>query len=165
MTNSLTLDLVDLTPAQVAEILEFVESLREVVIDEREVDDESWRDAESTGWTRKHVKLMCGHLEERGKDVQRKAFDLAIKQGGFVSRASVYRLGGYDDSRRLNNWTAPFTVAADWLEDEHQLPATAEYPVRAVYDEDVKGFQRALGFEVLPEIVKLVRESKETPSS
>ncbi|ACY24018.1 hypothetical protein Gbro_4905 (plasmid) [Gordonia bronchialis DSM 43247] len=164
MSDSLTLDVGDLTPEQVADILRFVASLREAEIDEREVDDGSWRDAVSTGWTLAHVTLLREHLEERGKDVQLAAFDLAIKQGGFVSRASVYRLGDYDDSRRLNNWTAPFVVAADWLEDEHGL-TSPEYPVWAVYDPDMKGFQRALGFEVLPEIVKLVREDQESSSN
>ncbi|UOG23806.1 hypothetical protein MTX80_23085 (plasmid) [Gordonia amicalis] len=161
MSTSLTLDVGDLTPEQVAEIVRFVAALRESEIDEHEVDDGSWRDAESTGWTLEHVRLLRQHLEERGKNVQLAAFDLAIKQGGFVSRASVYRLGGYDDSRRLNNWTAPFVVAADWLEDEHGLPHDTSYPVSTYYDPEVKGFQRALGFEVLPEIVKLVRENEE----
>ncbi|MGV9860968.1 hypothetical protein ACWDTD_20285 [Gordonia sp. NPDC003425] len=165
MSDSLTLDVADLTPEQVADILRFVASLREAEIDEREVDDGSWRDAVSTGWTLDHVTLLREHLEERGKDVQLAAFDLAIKQGGFVSRASVYRLGGYDDSRRLNNWTAPFVVAADWLEDEHGLPHDTDYPVSTFYDPGVKGFQRALGFEVLPEIVKLVREDQEGSSN
>ena len=51
MSDSLTLDVGDLTPEQVADILRFVASLREAEIDEREVDDGSWRDAVSTGWT------------------------------------------------------------------------------------------------------------------
>ncbi|MFC8314215.1 hypothetical protein ACFUEJ_11395 [Gordonia sp. NPDC057258] len=164
MYDTLTLDVGDLTPEQVAEILRFVASLRDVETDEREVDDDSWRHAKSTGWTLEHVTLLREHLEDRGKDVQLAAFDLAIKHGGFVSRASVYRLGDYDDSRRLNNWTAPFVVAADWLEAKHGL-TSPEYPVRAVYDDEVKGYQRALGFEVLPEIVKLVREDQEGSSS
>lgn len=161
--ESLTLDVAELSPEQVAELLAFARSLAldGPALEERELDDESWRDAELTGWELRHVELLREHLASRGKVVQLGAFDLAIEQGGFVSRASVYRLGEYESSRRLNNWTAPFIVASDWLEDEHGLPSDTLYPVSAVYNEDISGYQRALGFEVLPEIVRLVRESTE----
>ena len=164
--ESLTLDVSDLTPSQVAQLLEFARQLSTEGGGESpggdEVDDEAWRTAPSTGWTLKHVELLREHLKSRGKTVQLNAFDQAIARGGFISRDSVYRIGGYDPARRLNNWTAPFTVASNYLEDEHGLPSTADWPIETEYGDGGPQYRPAIGFRVTAEIVKLVREAAET---
>ncbi|WP_310952167.1 hypothetical protein [Gordonia westfalica] len=159
----------DFSPEQVAEVLRFVASLREsehgdeeYIVVEDEVDrEELWRDADPEGWTLEHVDLLRERLRERGNDVQLAAFDLAIKQGGFVSRASVFRVGGYGSSRRLNNWIGPFNKVFGELVKDHGLDSNV-LPVGAVYDPEPTGYQRVLGYRVHAGIVRLVREREES---
>ncbi len=157
MADELKLNLTDLQPGQVADLLEQVREYREKnAIDERSEDDGSWREAESTGWTREHVELLRDHLKQRGKTVQLDAFDAAVRNGGFVSRDEVYRLGGYQPSRKLNNWTAPINNFSETLVQTHGLPEDAAWPIVTEYGEG-SGYRPAIGFSVAPEIVKLLR--------
>lgn len=158
--ESLTLDISDLTPEQVSSVLEFARSLAEDRPVE-DVDDESWRTASSTGWTLDHIDLLRDHLRNRGKTVQLMVFDEAIRCGGFIPREAVYKIGGYDPGRRLNNWTAPFTVATNYLVDDCELPEDADWPVETEYGDGGPQYRPAIGFRVLPEIVKLARVAAE----
>lgn len=155
MPDTITLDLEGLLPSQILSLLEQARAYRALNV-QGEQDDESWRDAESTGWTKKHVDLLRENLKTRGKSVQLEAFDLAVKSGGFVSREQVYVIGGYAPTRKLNNWTAPFSNFAEVLVEEHGLAEDAAWPVETEYG-DGTGFRPAIGFSVAPEIVKLLR--------
>lgn len=156
MSDTLTLDLEGLLPHQVVSLLEQARDFRAQNTTTADVDDESWRDAESTGWTKKHVELLRANLKTRNKTVQLEAFDLAVKNGGFVSRDQVYAIGGYAPTRKLNNWTAPFSNFSDVLVEEHGLPEDAAWPIETDYGPGT-GFRPAIGFAVAPEIVKLLR--------
>lgn len=160
MSDTITVDVDGLSAIQVGEIVETVRRLREQnAVTEHEQDDETWRDAPSTGWTLEHVEELRANLKARGKTVQLEAFDLAIKNGGFVSREQVYAIGGYAPTRKLNNWTAPINNFSETLVETSGLPQKADYPIETAYGEGT-GYRPAIGFTVAPEIVKLVRESE-----
>lgn len=162
MTDTLKIKIRGWQPQHVAELLELVAVTRSRIASGADgpSDDGSWRDAVSTGWTLAHVKLLRGHLADRHKTVQLQAFDLAIKNGGSVSREQVFTIGAYAPERKLNNWTAPINNFADVLVEKHGLPEDAEWPIETDY-EPGSGFKPARGFLVAPEIVKLVREAKQ----
>ena len=157
MPDEIKLDLTDLKPGQVAGLLEQARAYREEnAVEDRIEDDGSWRDAVSTGWTKEHVDLLRENLRSRGKTVQLEAFDVAVKNGGFVSRDQVYAIGGYAPGRKLNNWTAPINNYSEVLAEKHGLPADADWPIETEYGEG-SGYRPAIGFSVAPEIVKLLR--------
>lgn len=157
MPDEMKLDLTDLQPDQVANLLEQVREYREKnAVEDRIEDDGSWRHAVSTGWTKQHVDLLRDNLKARGKTVQLEAFDTAVKNGGFVSREQVYAIGGYAPSRKLNNWTAPINNYSEVLVEKHGLAADADWPIETEYGEGT-GYRPAIGFSVAPEIVKLLR--------
>lgn len=156
MTDSITLDVEGLTATQVAEIIDRVRAMREQPADAAEDDDDSWADAPSTGWTVEHVDLLRAALFNRGKAAQLAAFDSAIERGGYVSRAVVFDLGGYDEGRKLNNWTAPFKAVVADLVANHGLPVGAVAPIEPNYGPGT-GYRPAAGFDVAPEIVRLKR--------
>lgn len=158
MADSLTLDIEGLTPDQVAHLVKVAQEMREDnQLEEIDWDDESWRDAPSTGWTAEHVELLRAALFERGKPTQLAAFDAAVENGGYVPRKEVYELGGYAPTRKLNNWTAPFKAIVAELVAHHGLPEAAAQPMEPEYGPGT-GFRPALGFNVAPEIVRLARE-------
>ncbi len=158
MTDTLALDIEGLTPDQVARLVELTRNMREDnTLEEINLDDESWRDAPSTGWTLEHVESLRAALFNRGKPTQLAAFDTAIENGGYVSRAEVYELGNYDPDRKLNNWTAPFKAIVADLVANHDLPEDADLPMEPEYGQGT-GYRPALGFNVAPEIVRLKRE-------
>lgn len=158
MTDTLTLNIEDLNPDQVAQVLAYVRAMRTRTPSMAEfVPDESyWRDAPSTGWTREHVEVLRRALAARGKDVQLAAFDAAIENGGFMSRADLYVLGGYEPTRKLNNWTTPFRNIKTELIAEAGLPEDAEHSMEFDYPR-APGYVAARGLVVAPEIVRLVR--------
>lgn len=159
MTDSLTLDIRDLTPAQVAQLLETIRSMRKVAGPaEHGPEDESWRDAPSTGWTLDLVLVLRENLRRRGNVVQLEAFNQAIRNGGEVSREEIFRIGGYDPKRQLKNWTKPLRTVTSNLIERGSLPEYAEFPMEADYTEG-SGYRQARLFRVTPEIVKLVKEA------
>lgn len=119
-------------------------------------DDESWRSAPSPGWGAAHVDALRSALPDRGKPTPLVACDAAVENGGYVSRAEVFALGGYDQNRKLNNWTARFEVVVADLVAERGLPEDADLPMMPEYGPGT-GFRPALGFNVAPEIVRILR--------
>jgi len=163
MKDSMKIDVTQLEPDQVSDVLARVRhyrSINQAAADggNVRVDDESWQQAAFTGWTTEHVNLLRAHLNSRGKPVQLEAFDLAVKNGGFVSREEVYALGSYAPTRKLNNWTAPVNNYFQELVAHHGLPEDADLPIETEYGPGT-GYRPAIGFSVAPEIVKLVRAS------
>lgn len=152
--DNITLDLAGLEPEQVTELLYFVRQLRAKT--EPAGDEESWRNAPSTGWERRHLDLLREHLGSRGASVQLAVLDRGIANGGWVSRQEVYQLGGYSEKRRLNHWTNPILKFVDVLVSDHGLPADADDPIVTEYGPGT-GFRPATGFWVAFEIVRLGR--------
>ncbi len=156
MSDSLTLDLAGLTSTQVGELVALTRRYREDAARPVEPADESWREATSTGWTKEHLDLLKANLRQRGKTVQLAALNRAIDNGGFISRDEVYELGGYERTRRLNNWTAPINNFCGVLAEKHGLPEDSDWPIETEYGPGT-GFRPAVGFTVAPELVKLAR--------
>jgi hypothetical protein len=97
-------------------------------------------------------------LRERGAEAQLKAFERAIDNGGFVSRAEVYALAGYPATRQLKGWTSPIVAAQEEVVLHGSLSDDAAPAMVTNYGVGT-GYRPAKGFDVAPEIVKLVRES------
>jgi len=115
-------------------------------------------EVESTGWTLDaYQEAMVGLL---GKHfVQANVINEAIKAGtGYVSREDVYELGGYPPARSLKGFTRPVNRIVQNLVEAGKLPEDAEDLLIPVYDPDIKGYQRALGFQVPLEVVKMMLE-------
>lgn len=120
--------------------------------------DSQLDEVESTGWTLDaYQEAMAGLL---GKHfVQANVINEAIKAGtGYVSREDVYELGGYPPARSLKGFTRPVNRIVQNLVETGKLPEDAEDLLTPVYDPDIKGYQRALGFQVPLEVVKMMLE-------
>jgi len=91
--------------------------------------------------------------------VQMKVIKRAIELGGSIARAEVYDLGGFESTRSLKGFTRPVNRATLSLRDSGELPEDAEELLDPIYDTSVRGYQRARGFRVPLEIVKLFSEA------
>lgn len=113
---------------------------------------------ESAGWTypayeEAMIALLSKHY------VQAAAIGAAIKKGtGYVTRDEVYALGKYPETRSLKGFTRPVNRVTADLVDSGKLPEDAEDLLRPDYDPAVKSYQRAKGFFVPMEVVKLAHE-------
>lgn len=117
-------------------------------------------DVESTGWTYQAYEQAIIALL-RKHPVQVSAIFEAIKSGtGYITRGDVYALGSYPESRSLKGFTRPVNRVIADLVDSGKLPEDAEELLRPDYDPAVKSFQRARGFFVPMEVVKLALEAK-----
>jgi hypothetical protein len=119
-------------------------------------------DVESTGWTIDlYDEAMSGLLSKHF--VQANAINEAIKAGtGYISRADVYALGSYKDSRSLKGFTRPVNRIMEKLVESGKLPEDAEDLLVPVYDPAIKSYQRALGFRVPLELVKILHDYRAT---
>lgn len=117
-------------------------------------------DVESTGWTLElYTEAMKQLLSKYF--VQAQAINEAIKNGtGFVDRATVYALGHYDESRSLKGFTRPINRAMEKLVESGALPDDAADLLAPVYDSTVTGYQRAKGFQVPLEIVRILQQHR-----
>ncbi|WP_336715561.1 hypothetical protein [Arthrobacter sp. USHLN218] len=134
---------------RVNRLLEAIKSL-EVDIESVPLDE-----VEATGWTTTLVEKVFELLTNSRAIVQIKAVKFAIEHGGVVNRDDVYELGGYSESRSLKGFTRPTNRATQTLRDSGDLPEDAEELLEPIYDMNVRGYQRAKGFRVPLEIVRL----------
>lgn len=123
--------------------------------------NESTVDDESTGWTvDAYVEAIAALLRRHG--VQAQVINDAIATGtGYVSREEVYVIGSYAPNRSLKGFTRPVNRVTQQLVDEGKLPEDAADLLVADYDPDVKGYQRAKGFQVPMEVVRLMKEERD----
>ena len=154
MPDTITLDLTGIRPEAVPQFLVLAEQLRLESAAPVAAED----DVESTGWTYDLVQTLRADLKDRGHTVQLDAFNAAIYDGGYVSRAKVYELGNYASSRRLTRWTVPVKKSQDWIVQQG-LPHDAESAIEPVYGPGT-GYRQALGFKVPAEIVQLVWDAE-----
>lgn len=122
---------------------------------EGDIDSMSLDEIEATGWTKELVEKVLELLAGSRANVQIKAVKFAIEQGGVVSRDDVYELGAYSESRSLKGFTRPTNRATQALRDSGELPEDAEELLEPIYDMNVSGYQRAKGFRIPLEIVRL----------
>ncbi|MFC7595771.1 hypothetical protein ACFQU3_10670 [Terrabacter sp. GCM10028922] len=114
--------------------------------------------AESTGWTLDaYTELMTRLLSKYG--VQGMVINEACKNGsGYVDRNTVYKLGKYTDDRSLKGFTRPVNRIQKELVLAGKLPEGAADLLEPDYDPKVKSYQRAPGFRVPLEVVKLLQD-------
>ena len=118
-------------------------------------DHHSWRDAPSTGLDHRTRRSAATRAHIAGKQIQLAAFNAAIENGGYIPRADLYALGGYEPKRRLNNGTTPSRVSSPtWsrrlCSPRGRASDRTRYPEAA-------GYVAARGLGVAPEIVRLKR--------
>jgi hypothetical protein len=117
-------------------------------------------EVEPSGWTQKAYLDVITKLL-RKHHVQVAVIFEAIKNGtGYVSRDQVYELGHYEESRSLKGFTRPVNRFTEEAQEKGLLPDDAEDLLLPDYDPAIKGFQRARGFFVPMEVVKLAEEWK-----
>lgn len=112
----------------------------------------------STGWTLDAwTEAMQGLLDKHF--VQATIITEAVKNGtGYIDREAVYRIAGYPADRSLKGFTRPVNRIMQNLVEKGVLPEDAEDLLAPKYDDTVKGYQRALGFQVPLEVVKLLHD-------
>lgn len=118
-------------------------------------------DVDATGWTLEaYHEAMAGLL---GKYfVQANVINEAIKTGdGYINRETVYALGSYTPTRSLKGFTRPVNRIVENLVEAGKLPEDAEDLLAPVYDPNIKGYQRARGFQVPLEVVKILLEERQ----
>ena len=122
---------------------------------EVDIDSASDEEIEITGWTKELVEKAFELLAGSRANVQIKVVKFAIEHGGAVSREHVYELGAYGESRSLKGFTRPTNRATQALRDSGELPEDAEELLEPIYDMSISSYQRAKGFRIPLEIVKL----------
>lgn len=115
---------------------------------------ESIAEAESTGWTAETYQLLLDRLDTIGREPYADLLEAAIETGGSLDRDSVYGVMGWDDGRQMKGFTRPFRTAMKYLISSGKLPETAAVPLDAEYDENIKGYQKAIGVVVAVDLLK-----------
>lgn len=122
---------------------------------ESDIEPPLTEEVETTGWTRELVEKVLELLAGSRAAVQIKAIRFAIQHDGVVTRDDVYELGAYSESRSLKGFTRPTNRATQTLRDSGDLPEDAEELLEPIYDMNVRGYQRAKGFRIPLEVVRL----------
>ncbi|WP_433890575.1 PIN-like domain-containing protein [Streptomyces sp. CA-111067] len=108
-----------------------------------------------TEWTSEALEALVDLLLGQAQ-VQAHALLEAAQNDGFVSRATVYQIGGYDETRMLRGFTRPVKTAARRLEEQGMTVGDTDRLFLAVYDPEFDAVS-ASGFRIAPEAVPLLR--------
>ncbi|MFD4023108.1 PIN-like domain-containing protein [Streptomyces sp. NPDC058576] len=106
-------------------------------------------------WTAEALEALVDLLLGQA-NVQAYALLDAAQNDGFVSRATVYEIGGYEETRMLRGFTRPVKTAAKRLQEQGIPVGDAERLLVAVYDPEFDAVS-ASGFRVAQEAVPLLR--------
>lgn len=106
-------------------------------------------------WTSENLEALVDLLLGQAQ-VQAYSLLEAAQNDGFVSRATVYEIGGYDETRMLRGFTRPVKTAARRLEEQGLTVGDADRLLFAVYDPEFDAVS-ASGFRIAPEVVPLLR--------
>jgi hypothetical protein len=113
---------------------------------------------EPSGWNRDAYTDIIGKLLSR-HHVQLAVIFEAIKNGtGYVSRDKVYEIGNYPEHRSLKGFTRPVNRLTAEATEAGLLPEDADDLLTPDYDPNVRSFQRARGFIVPMEVVKMANQ-------
>lgn len=133
-----------------------------------EVDESSVRDLAQLGdaqieeessddcWTLDALQSFFDRLQERYPS-RVGAIIAAAAAGGFVSRATIYRLAGYPEERQLRGYTRPISTVTKELQDAGVLTGKEPFLLHAVYGSSTEP-SLATGFRIPDEVIPLVRE-------
>ncbi|SEC38537.1 hypothetical protein SAMN04489844_2198 [Nocardioides exalbidus] len=114
-------------------------------------------DYEPSGWNGEAFDEIYGKL--LSYPAQAAVILRAISSGtGFVSRDDVYELAKYEQGRSLKGFTRPIRRLTQQLIDKGILEEEVDELLETAYDQSVKGYQRALGFRVPMEVVKMAHQ-------
>lgn len=114
-------------------------------------------DFEPSGWNAEAFDEIYGKL--LSYPAQCAVILRAIGSGtGYVSREDVYELAKYEPGRSLKGFTRPIRRLTQQLIDKGVLTEEVDELLEPDYDESVRGYQRARGFRVPMEVVKMAHE-------
>ncbi len=112
-------------------------------------------DDEAGGWSAEALEALIDLLLGQAH-VQAHAILEAALHDGFVSRATVYEIGDYKETRMLRGFTRPVKTAARRLQEQGIATGDVEGFFVAVYDPEFDAVT-ASGFRIPPETVPLLR--------
>jgi hypothetical protein len=122
-------------------------------------------EVEPSGWNKEAYMDVLTKLLSR-HHVQVAVIFEAIKTGtGYVSRERVYELGNYPETRSLKGFTRPVNRLTAEAVEAGLLPEDADDLLTPDYDPNVTSFQRAKGFIVPMEVVKMANEWRQESQS
>lgn len=143
-------------PARI-ELLELIDNIEARLVGDQPaptIPDE----VEPSGWNQEAYHAVIKGLLSRHPAQISVIFE-AIKNGtGYVTRDKVYELGHYEPERSLKGFTRPVNRLTAEAVEAGLLTEDAEDLLMPDYDPNVKGFQRAKGFIVPAEVVKMAQE-------
>jgi predicted nucleic acid-binding protein len=108
-----------------------------------------------TEWTAEALEALIDLLIGQA-NVQAYAMLDAAQNEGFVSRATVYEIGGYDETRMLRGFTRPVKTAAKRLQDQGIPIGDIDGLFVAVYDPAFDAVS-ASGFRLAKDTISLLR--------
>jgi hypothetical protein len=113
-------------------------------------------EGEPSGWTSDALLAAVAALRSGRAWAQVQVIEQAARRGGFIAREEVYAVAGYDSGRSLRGFTRPVNRVVSRLQDEGLLPEDAEDLLEPVYDDTVRGYQRARGFRVPADVCAML---------
>ncbi|MFE5600709.1 PIN-like domain-containing protein [Streptomyces coelicoflavus] len=148
-----------LTPAG---LLTWAEQLLDGLhVDRGSVDDlEQLRDTDGdddlpdADWTKKSLFQFILQLTTRSPS-RSKVILAAAENGGFVDRATVYKLAGYPEDRQLKGFTRPISTVARELTESGVLNGNEPFLLRTIYGSATEP-SWATGFRIPDEVVPMV---------
>lgn len=159
--TSITLNMTNWpTPARI-ELLELIGRIESELPGQPSEPVVAPEEVEPSGWNRKAYMDVLTKLLSRHHVQVAVIFD-AIKSGtGYVTRNRVYELGNYPENRSLKGFTRPVNRLTAEAVEAGLLPEDADDLLTPDYDPNVTSFQRAKGFIVPMEVVKMANEWRE----
>jgi hypothetical protein len=156
--TSITVNMTDWpTPARI-ELVELIGNIEARLAGDQPTPDVLPEEVEPSGWNQEAYHDVIKKLLSR-HHVQVAVIFEAIKNGtGYVTREKVYELGNYQPERSLKGFTRPVNRLTAEAVEAGLLPEDAEDLLSPDYDPNVRGFQRAKGFVVPAEVVKMAQE-------
>jgi hypothetical protein len=125
--------------------LENVERVQQIEV-EKQRDD---------GWTAQAVSVVMGRLADEAP-AQAEVVQRAAELGGFIDRAEVYSIAGFDPGRSLRGFTRPVRRITQMFQDRGLISAVVSDLLEAKYD-DQAGV--ATGFTVPRSVISLILDS------
>jgi hypothetical protein len=105
------------------------------------------------GWSAEALTELLDRLDTESP-VRAMAIRQAAKQGGRISRESVYELGGYEPERQLKGFTRPIRRIVEEFRDRGIIPEEAVGVLETEYDHENFGW--ASGFVLSDELIPLL---------
>jgi len=141
-------------------LLELAREVLEVTVHDESVQDADrvdrfLSDDETGGWDAPAIEALLDQLHDEGA-VQEDVISYAALQGGFIERATVYEIAGYDEDRSLRGFTRPINRIRDALCAEGRVQESAVDVLSTVYHPWADNPSEAVGFQVNSEVLSLV---------